>query len=142
VILLDTNVLIYAFDPKDKFHHWAKTSVVEAVSGDGAAINTVILTELCVGDSRPSTVDSRIRAIGIEMLALPPEVAPVCAEAFAQYLEVRRGRAKERLTKVPMPDFFIGAHASVLDIPLVTADPVRYRTYFPDVKLHLPPELK
>ncbi|XVN42920.1 MAG: hypothetical protein RCG15_01000 [Candidatus Rickettsia vulgarisii] len=37
-----------------------------------------------------------------------------------------------------LSDFFIGAHASVLDIPLITRDVNRYRTYFPRINLISP----
>jgi predicted nucleic acid-binding protein len=37
-----------------------------------------------------------------------------------------------------LSDFFIGAHAHVTGIPLLTRDTRRYRTYFPDVELITP----
>jgi len=37
-----------------------------------------------------------------------------------------------------MPDFFIGAHAVVAGLPLLTRDVRRYRNYFPDIKLIAP----
>ena len=62
MILLDTNVLIYAFDPDAPFYQWRLETIVDAVTGDGAAINAVSLAELCVGDAEPSTVADRIRS--------------------------------------------------------------------------------
>jgi hypothetical protein len=38
----------------------------------------------------------------------------------------------------PLPDFYIGAHASSLGIFIVTGDAARYRTYFPETKLIFP----
>jgi len=37
-----------------------------------------------------------------------------------------------------MPNFFIGAHAAVDDLPLLTRDVGRYRTCFPSLKLMTP----
>lgn len=137
MILLDTNVLIYAFDPSAKFHHWARGLMIDAITGEGAAVNPVIVAELCVGDSDPQTVPERLQEMGIHLLNLPSLVATSCAQAFANYLHNRRLAGEAEIPKVPLPDFFIGAHALVLGMPLATADPSRYCTYFPDLRLIL-----
>ncbi len=37
-----------------------------------------------------------------------------------------------------LPDFFIGAHAVIADVALITRDARRYRAYFPGIALIAP----
>ncbi|HVR30263.1 MAG TPA: type II toxin-antitoxin system VapC family toxin [Thermoanaerobaculia bacterium] len=138
MILLDTNVLIYASDAGSPHHAWARGVIADAVAGDGAAIDAVVLAEICVGDREPAAAAERIRSWGVEILDLPVAAAEACARAFRSY-RVRRAEATgEDIPPLPLPDFFIGAHAEVLDCPLATADDRRFSTYFPAVRLLLP----
>ena len=65
-------------------------------------------------------------------LALPFEAGWHAAQAFVRY---RRGGGQRRS---PLPDFYIGAHAQVAGLALLTRDEGRYRTYFPGVELIVP----
>lgn len=139
MILLDTNVLIYAFDADSHHYAWARATLRSAVLGEGAAINTIILTELLVGDQSPATVVQRLEALGLHLLDLPLGTAPRCAQAYTQYLENRRQQAQlPPAPKSPLPDFMIGAHASALEFSIATADTRRYQSYFPEVSLLTP----
>jgi len=137
-MLLDTNVLIYASDVGSPQCHWARRTIADAVASEGAAINAVTLAELCVGDAAPTTVADRVRGWGVEALDIPAAAAEISARAFRSY-RIRRKRAsgKDSLA-VPLPDFFIGAHAQIMGWTLATADESRYRTYFPKVRLKTP----
>ena len=138
MILLDTNVLIYAFDPDSPFCHWARETIAEAVAGDGAAINAVSLTEICVGDADPPTAADRIRSWGIEILDVPAAAAEVCAKAYLQYRKRRSSQSDMPAPIMPLPDFLIGAHAKIMGWELATADRGRFHTYFPSVFLKMP----
>jgi hypothetical protein len=61
-----------------------------------------------------------------------------CAKAYLEYRERRRAESSREAPSLPLPDFFIGAHAQVMGWPLVTADAGRFRTYFPSVTLLTP----
>ena len=61
---------------------------------------------------------------------LPWEAAFLAGKCFLRY---RRARGEKRS---PLPDFYIGAHASVLGMPLLTRDTTRYRKYFPEAHAH------
>ena len=139
MILLDTNVLIYAFDPDSPFFNWARETIADAVTGDGAAINAVSLAEICVGDANPATAADRIRSWGIVILDVPAAAADVCAKAFRQYRKQRMSQSDIPVPIMPLPDFFIGAHAKIMDWELATADRGRFHTYFPSITLKVPP---
>ncbi len=138
MILLDTNVLIDAFDSSATFHSWASSLVREGLLGNGVAINPVVLAELCVGDHHPSLVAERLERLGITLLDLPVAASQRCARAYSDYLENRRKHSASAAPKIPLPDFFIGAHAALLELPLATADVGRYLTYYPEINLITP----
>jgi hypothetical protein len=58
---------------------------------------------------------------------VPFEAAFLAAKAFARY------RQQGGVRTSTLPDFFIGAHAAVSGLRLLTRDDSRYRTYFPKV---------
>ena len=138
MILLDTNVLIYAFDAASPYSEWSVETIATGVSGDGAAINTVSLAELCVGDQDPGTVADRIRGWGVQILDVPAAAAEICAEAYCRYRERRSSQSGRDAPSAPLPDFFIGAHAEIMSWELATADRGRFETYFPSVLLRMP----
>ncbi len=67
-----------------------------------------------------------------ERRSIPWEAAFLAGKRFRDYR--RRGGAR----LYPLPDFFIGAHAAVEGLALITRDPARYRTYFPGLRLVAP----
>lgn len=138
MILLDTNLLIYASDTKTQFYSWAIQIIAEAVSDKGAAINAVCLAEVCVGAENPKTVADRIRSWGVDILDIPACAAEVCAKAYREYRDRRRKQSGKDSLVMPLPDFFIGAHAQVMRWSLATADEDRIKAYFPSVRLITP----
>jgi hypothetical protein len=138
MILLDTNVLIYAADSASAHRPWARATISEAVAGQGAAINAVCLAEVCVGDLEPQSAADRIRSWGVEILDVPAAAASVCASAYLAYRRRRAEQSGKESPTMPLPDFFIGAHAQIMEWPIATADPTRFRTYFPAVTLETP----
>lgn len=136
--LLDTNVVIYAFEGESQFYRWARRTIGEAVQTGGAAINAVSLAELCVGDAEPETVADRVRVWGVETLDVPVAAASVTARAYQVYRQRRKRDSDKDSPATPLPDFFIGAHALIMGWTLATADVGRYKTYFPKLRLKTP----
>jgi predicted nucleic acid-binding protein len=138
VILLDTNVLIYASTPGSSFRKWARDVIADAVSGAGAGTSVVSIAEICVGDDEAETVATRVRAWGVTVLDLPSAAAEPCARAYGRYRARRLAETGRDAHAMPLPDFFIGAHAEIMGWPIATADEGRFRTYFPSVPFETP----
>jgi predicted nucleic acid-binding protein len=134
MILLDTNVVIYASSEGSPFSAWALELVTEAVSTDGAALNAVSLAELCVGASDPASIYPCLRKWGISIVDVPAAAAEEAARAYRDY----RAKSGKVTPLMPLPDFFIGAHAQLMGWDLATADKGRFRRYFPSLQLRMP----
>lgn len=127
-ILVDTNVILDLFLDDPVWANWSET-VLTQYSVDGALyINPIIYAELSIGFTRIEEMEEAISRAGFEMLALPKEALFLAGKVFLRY------RQSGGTRPLPLPDFFIGAHAAVLNIPLMTRDGRRYRTYFPTLQ--------
>jgi hypothetical protein len=84
------------------------------------------------GFHRIEELESALHSSGLHMLDIPREALFMAGKVFLKY-------KKQKGTKrSPLPDFFIGAQAAILDLGLITRDSGRYRTYFPTVQLICP----
>lgn len=129
---VDTNVLLdlVTDDP-----NWADWSVaqLEAASLDGPLlINDAVYAELAVRYIRIEDLEAFLDAAGLEMAPMPRAALFLAGKVFTQYR--RSGGSRTGV----LPDFFIGAHAAVARLPLLTRDVGRYRTYFPSLRLITP----
>lgn len=105
MILLDTNVLIYAFADQSPFLEWSRRTIAAGVSGEGAAVNAVSLAEIYVGDAEPDSVADRLRSWGITLLDIPAAAAEPCAKAYSEYRQRRRAESGREAPALPLPDF-------------------------------------
>jgi predicted nucleic acid-binding protein len=138
MILLDTNVIVDVFATEEANHAWAKKQIEEAVAGEGGGISAVTLAELCAGARNPAEIEPEIKKWGITIHDLPAAAASICGQAYRRYIVARRNSGGSLPPKIPLPDFFIGAHAELMSWKIATRDQARYKTYFPDVALVTP----
>ncbi|TPL71401.1 type II toxin-antitoxin system VapC family toxin [Mesorhizobium sp. B2-3-15] len=130
--LVDTNVLLDLVTDDPKWADWS-LSQLEAASLDGPLlINDAVYAELAVRYERIEHLEAFVDGAGLEMTSIPRAALFLAGKVFTQYR-----RAGGSRTGV-LPDFFIGAHAAVAQLPLLTRDVRRYRTYFPSLKLIAP----
>lgn len=130
--LVDTNVLFDLATDDAQWFEWS-ASALEAAAAEGPIyINAIVYAELSARYDKSSDVDNFIEIAGVELIDLSRRATFLAAKAFGEY------RTKGGMKTGVLSDFFIGAHAAALNIPLLTRDVRRYRTYFPDVRLIAP----
>lgn len=130
--LIDANVLIDLSSEDPRWVDWSAGAVRDAVAGEGAVINPIVYAEVAAGYPSRAELDARLPAALYERQPLPWEAAHLAGQCFVRY---RRAGGTRRS---PLPDFFVGAHAQVAGLRLLTRDAGRYRTYFPGVELITP----
>lgn len=131
-VLVDANVLL---DVLTEDVHWCAWSAeqLDACANQGElVINPIIYAEVSVGFERIEELDNALPTDTIKRLPLPWEAGFLAGKAFLKYR-----RAKGKRTS-PLPDFYIGAHAAIESMALLTRDAKRYRTYYPKLELICP----
>jgi predicted nucleic acid-binding protein len=129
--LVDSSVLLDVMTTSP-WRDWSEEHLAAAADAGDLAINQIVYAEVAVGFASADRLERTLQGVGLVRLGLPWAAAWRVAEAFRTYR--RRGGART----TPLPDFFIGAHAAVAGLPLLTRDPRRVRTYFPEVTLTAP----
>lgn len=130
--LVDTNVLLDLVTNDPVWADWSIRQLDGAAVKGPLIINDVVYAELSVGFDRIEDLDELLNEAGIAMEEIPREALFLAGKAFRRYRTA--GGARSGV----LPDFFIGAHAAVLGLPLLTRDAKRYRSYFPSVVLMAP----
>ena len=111
----------------------ARAQLEPIINAGEAAINPIIYAELAPAYTSAAELDANlVPPADFHRLALPYSAAFPAARAFAAYRKAGGTRT------APLPDFFIGAHAEVENLTILTRDPARYRTHFPRVRLICP----
>lgn len=130
--LVDSNVLIDVIEGTLAWSDWSMAALEVAGSAGPVVINQVIYAEVSVRYADTDELDLDLRLDYFQREQIPWPAAFLAGKAFVEYRR-RGGRRRS-----PLPDFFIGAHAAVTGLRLLTRDASRYRTYFPTVELIAP----
>ena len=134
MIFFDSNVVIDVLTRSPTWFEWSSAQIIEAAENGGAAINSIVLSELSPGyDSLPDLLRV-LDAASFRIVELSEDAAFAAGHAFARW---RRQRPTDAARRV-LPDFLIGAHALTLGAPLATRDERIYRPAFPDLTLITP----
>lgn len=131
-VLVDSNVLLDVLIEDPVWNAWSEAALADCADRFLLVINPIIYAEVSVGFARVEDVDSALPTSAFQRVPLPFEAAFLAGKSFL----ASRKRGGRRRT--PLPDFYIGAHAAVTGMALLTRDASRFKTSFPTVRLIAP----
>jgi predicted nucleic acid-binding protein len=131
-MLVDTNVLVDVLGNDPDWADWSLAQLQAQSKVHRLIINPIIYSELSLMFSNFEQLDQILETMALPMLEIPKPALFLAGKAFVQYR--RNGGVKNNV----LGDFFIGAHAAVDRLPVLTRDTRRYKNYFPSVDLLAP----
>jgi predicted nucleic acid-binding protein len=134
VTLVDSNVLLDIFARTTGWWEWSLAQLEDAALHGPLLINDVIFAETSIRFPLIDDFEAVLAEAGIIVAPMPRMALFLAGKASVQHRNAGGVRSSV------LPDFFIGAHAAVEQLPLLTRDTRRYRTYFPTVELIAPSE--
>lgn len=132
VTLVDSNVLLDVLTDDSAWAGWSSEALVRALDEGPVVVNPVVYAEVSIGFERIEELDDALPADTFLRLPLPWPAAFLAGKCFLAY---RRAGGDRRS---PLPDFYIGAHAAIAGMALLTRDAARYTTYLPKLRLITP----
>ena len=130
--LVDSNVILDVVTEDAEWFDWSAAALARQADAGPLVVNPIIYAEASARFERIEELEAALPADYFQRAPLPWEAAFLAGRSFVAY----RRRGGQR--RSPLPDFYIGAHALVAGMTLLTRDPGRYRTYFPRVRLIAP----
>ncbi len=131
-VLVDTNVWVDCIDEASPWHDWAIEQLQVCSERSPLHVNIVIYAELLVPGPDVQALDAMLDIYDTLRSPLPWAAASLTAAAYSIYR--RRGGPKHS----PLPDFYIGAHAAVSNLSVLTRDPKPYKSYFARIEVLAP----
>ena len=130
--LIDSNVILDIFENDDTWADWSVETLEKCRQLSVLYINPIIYSEISIGFQTIEELEKTITRIGFKILLLTKESLFLSGKVFFQY------KKNKGMKSAILPDFYIGAHAAVSGLTLVTRDKRHYRTNFPGLKLITP----
>lgn len=130
--LVDSNVILDVLTGDTEWLDWSAAALARQADAGPLVVNPLIYAEVAARFDRIEDLEAALPADYFLRQPLPWEAAFLAGRSFIRY------RRKGGQRRSPLPDFYIGAHALVGGLTLLTRDPRRYRTYFPALRLIAP----
>ena len=131
-VLVDSNVILDVLTEDPRWLAWSAEALAQAAEADVLVINPIIYAEISVRFERIEELEEALPAALFRREALPWEAGFLAGKCFLSYRRLGGPR------RSPLPDFYIGAHAAVRSMTLLTRDATRYRSWFPTLSLIAP----
>ncbi len=131
-IFIDSCVLLDLFTDDPHWANWAEKTLSNYSLNNTLYINSIVYTEVSIGFNKIEEVESAIEQVGVKVLEIPREALFLAGKIFLDY---RKNKGTKSST---LPDFFIGAHATISSFHVMTRDRAKFKTYYPALHLISP----
>jgi predicted nucleic acid-binding protein len=131
-VLVDSNVILDVATEDEVWSTWSSATLALVAEHAVLVVNPIIYAEVSVGYARIEDLEAALPSALFRRDPLPWEAGFLAGKAFLAYRR-RGGRRRS-----PLPDFYIGAHAAIAGLRLLTRDARRYSQYFPTIDLIAP----
>ena len=128
-VFVDSCILLDLYTNDPVWADWSAKILDQYSQTNTLFINSIVYTEISIGFNQIEEVEKALSGIGIKVLEIPREALFLTGKVFLKY------RKNKGTKKAPLPDFFIGAHATVSKFNLITRDVAKFKTYYPQLKL-------
>ncbi|WP_213807146.1 type II toxin-antitoxin system VapC family toxin [Granulicella sp. dw_53] len=131
-VLVDSNILLDVATNDVMWSEWSANALAECTEHSSLMVNPIIYAEVSVGFSTIEALNAALPSSIYQRTPLPWEAGFLAGKSFLAY------RKRGGVRNTPLPDFYIGAHAAIESLALLTRDAARYKTYFPKIEILSP----
>ncbi|OQC06082.1 MAG: hypothetical protein BWX80_01745 [Candidatus Hydrogenedentes bacterium ADurb.Bin101] len=131
-VMLDSCVYLDIFTRDKHWYAWSSEVLSSAANKGTIVINPIIYAEISIRFERIEELEQVLPPDVFDYRPISREVAFLAGKIFLKY------RARGGAKIFPLPDFFIGAHAAIENLLLITRDAKRFKTYFPCLNILSP----
>jgi predicted nucleic acid-binding protein len=128
-VLVDSNLLIDVLSDDARWAQKSMDFLIDVALEHTLLINAIVFSEISIGYETLAACERALKLFPLLWEDIPKEAAFLAGQVFLRY---RKGGGAKSL---PLPDFFIGAHAQIAGYSIATRDPRPYRHYYSKVDL-------
>jgi hypothetical protein len=129
MILVDSNIILDILTQDPNWYKWSSDKLAKFSDTSELIINDIIYTEISIGFKKIEELEQVLSGGFFKVCPIPREALFLAGKVFLKY------KSQSGTKTSALPDFFIGAHAAVENVPLLTRDIARYKTYFPSLTI-------
>ena len=128
-VLVDSNIILDIATNDARWSEWSGCALAECADHTVLVINPIVYAEVSIGFTTIEALNAALPSASYTREPLPWEAGFLAGKCFLAY------RRRGGLHNTPLPDFYIGAHAAIEQLALLTRDVARYQTYFPKLEI-------
>lgn len=132
MIYVDSNVILDTFGNDPVWGPWSRARLRDGRLDDRLVTGWIVAAEVGHYLKSAEQLEHSLEQLSIELVDEDFKTAWAAGQVYREY----RKRGGERASL--LPDFLIGGHAQALGATVLTRDPRRFRSYFPELPLITP----